>query len=218
MKNANRIDHTRLWVGFPEIYLLAIEQSLLYSNEDYIYSFEAENRSLKVDEINAFDETLIFLELQNYRQVLSFMNEFQSQNENAKFHVVTSIPSLRFLGIERDVFQNRHSLFSVNEFIAIISKKYNPRLEEVTFPNQISPTMSFFNDYKLTAKQIQVLRLMVSGFTNSEIAKRLVVSEKSVESSLKRMAIKMIGEEVDTSIYNPRILQLRKFAQILGII
>jgi DNA-binding NarL/FixJ family response regulator len=56
----------------------------------------------------------------------------------------------------------------------------------------------------LTQREQEVLRLMAQGFTNTGIAKRLFLSERTVESHVRRLLIKL--DIVDTEDGNRRVL------------
>jgi hypothetical protein len=50
------------------------------------------------------------------------------------------------------------------------------------------------------------------------MAKRLQLSEKGIESALSRLAFRLNAESPNTNTYNQRVLILRRYAQLIGII
>lgn len=68
---------------------------------------------------------------------------------------------------------------------------------------------------KLTRVQVETLRLMAQGLSNSEIAKRRFVTEKSVETSIARLA-KSMGLEADPS-RNQRVHMAMVYFRALGV-
>lgn len=66
----------------------------------------------------------------------------------------------------------------------------------------------------LTDNQIDLLRLVASGLTNSEIAKRRVVSERAVETALAR-TIHKLGI-VPRNGENPRSLAIQAYFSLIG--
>lgn len=67
----------------------------------------------------------------------------------------------------------------------------------------------------LTAKQVELLRLLALGYTNSEIAERLNVVPKTVEQRLT-LVFKSLGIDQLTGI-NPRSEAIRIFVQTAGL-
>ncbi len=67
----------------------------------------------------------------------------------------------------------------------------------------------------LSDSQLETLRLMAEGLSNSEIAKRRFVTEKSVETSISRLA-KAMGLKADPSI-NQRVHLAKVYFRALGI-
>ena len=66
----------------------------------------------------------------------------------------------------------------------------------------------------LTDLQVELLRMVAEGLTNSEIAKRRVVTERSVETALAR-----IGRRLDIDPQageNPRVLLTQAYFQLIG--
>ena len=68
---------------------------------------------------------------------------------------------------------------------------------------------------RLSDSQLETLRLMAEGLSNSEIAKRRFVTEKSVETSISRLA-KAMGLKSDPSI-NQRVHLAKVYFRALGI-
>ena len=70
----------------------------------------------------------------------------------------------------------------------------------------------------LNKRQITILKLVIKGFSNKAIAEEIFQSEKTVEAEISRVA-KVLG--INTKVaskQNPRIMFVRKYAQILNII
>lgn len=68
---------------------------------------------------------------------------------------------------------------------------------------------------KLTDTQVETLRLMAQGYSNAEIAKRRFVTEKSVETSIARLA-KTMGLVQDPTM-NQRVHMAKVYFRALGI-
>lgn len=65
---------------------------------------------------------------------------------------------------------------------------------------------------------MRLLLLIARGSTNSEIARELVLTEKGVESAIKRLAIKLDCARTGEKPQNLRILLGRRYAQLLGVL
>ncbi len=61
----------------------------------------------------------------------------------------------------------------------------------------------------LTEREHEVLRLMAQGLTNSGVAKRLVVSERTVEAHVRRLMLKLGLDETDDA--NRRVLAVLSY-------
>jgi hypothetical protein len=68
---------------------------------------------------------------------------------------------------------------------------------------------------KLTDTQLETLRLMAQGLSNAEISKRRFVTEKSVETSIARLA-KVMGLSNDPG-QNQRVHMARVYFRALGV-
>lgn len=86
----------------------------------------------------------------------------------------------------------------------ILSATHYP-LEPLGAPNQRA---------ELTNQQVEIVRLVASGFTNSEIAKQLGVSEKAVERTIARVLEKL--EIPKSTAFNPRVQLVQAFADLAG--
>jgi len=207
-----------MWVGFPEIYLLSIENSQLYSSDDFIFSVKEDLSSSSKDIFDGMSEYCLYLDVKNHKSIMLFLEKFQKFIETGKLYVVTPIPSLTLLGIKLEKFPIHATFFGIDEFALITSKRFNTRLETPEFPAQISPLESFFKARGLRDNHINLLLLLADGLTNAEMAKRLQLSEKGIESALSRLAIRLDAESPNTNTYNQRVLILRRYAQLIGII
>lgn len=66
----------------------------------------------------------------------------------------------------------------------------------------------------LTDTQIETMRLVAKGLTNTEIARQRVVTERAVEKSISRIA-QSLGHEADAT-RNPRALIVRAYYEMAG--
>jgi len=76
------------------------------------------------------------------------------------------------------------------------------------------PVIAVAGRVALTDLQVELLRMVADGLTNSEIAKRRVVSERSVETALSRV-MKALGIEPEPG-ENPRVLMAQAYYALAG--
>ena len=69
-------------------------------------------------------------------------------------------------------------------------------------------------EVELTDGQIETMRLVAQGLTNGEIARQRVVSERTVEKSIQRIA-QVLGSTGDSTT-NTRVLLVRAYFQLAG--
>jgi DNA-binding NarL/FixJ family response regulator len=55
----------------------------------------------------------------------------------------------------------------------------------------VTPTSRPEDDHDLTAREVEVLRLLAAGLTNKDIAERLVLSHRTVQAHLYRIFSKL---------------------------
>ena len=87
----------------------------------------------------------------------------------------------------------------------VISCILNPRLDAAPKTSLVS---------QLTSKQIETLKLVAMGLTNSEISSRRFITQKSVELTISRVA-KSLGIPNDGS-KNQRVLVAKAFFESIG--
>ena len=84
--------------------------------------------------------------------------------------------------------------------------------------HQIRAIDEFFDVHSLSTTQVKLLILIATGNTNAEIAREMVLTEKGVESAIKRLAIKLDCTREGEKPQNLRILLGRRYAQLLGVL
>jgi predicted DNA-binding protein YlxM (UPF0122 family) len=132
----------------------------------------------------------------------------------AKQLLVINVPSLGFLGLTSKKFPDDIHFVFLKNFVELM--KSNETLHsffELFGPNQ--ELDEFFHQTLLTKTQIRLLILVAKGSTNSEIARKMVLSEKGIESAIKRLAVKLDCYRMSRSEQNLRILLVRRYNQML---
>jgi len=148
----------------------------------------------------------------NFEELAKVMRSQTSQNPIAQHLVVTSVPSLALLGLTQKNFPQKTIFLTLNELFLIMKSGV---------PNgfhQIRPVHEFFEVKPLSSTQVKLLLLIATGNTNAEIAREMVLTEKGVESAIKRLAIKLDCTREGEKPQNLRILLGRRYAQLLGVL
>lgn len=128
--------------------------------------------------------------------------------------LLTQHPDLRTAGFDEDDlptgcgFLRKDEVKSTNDIIKAITSLVNAK-EEVRQDEDKSRPLA-----KLTNKQIEVLRMVAQGYTNTEIARRRQTSVRAVERMLTTIFITLeINHLADI---NPRVEAARLFIEVAG--
>jgi len=148
----------------------------------------------------------------NFEELTKLIRSQASQNPLAQHIVVTSVPSLALLGLSQKNFPQKTVFLTLDDLFAMM-KSGAPR----GF-HQIRTVDDFFAVKPLSSTQVNLLLLIATGNTNAEIAREMVLTEKGVESAIKRLAIKLDCAREGEKPQNLRILLGRRYAQLLGVL
>ena len=148
----------------------------------------------------------------NFEELTKLIRSQASQNPIAHHIVVTSIPSLALLGLSQRNFPHK-TVFLTLDDLFVMMKSGAPH----GF-HQIRAVDEFFEVRPLSSTQVNLLLLIATGNTNAEIAREMVLTEKGVESAIKRLAIKLDCTREGEKPQNLRILLGRRYAQLLGVL
>lgn len=100
--------------------------------------------------------------------------------------------------------------------IEILNKAIAQAIDHKKWSGTLSPLPQPISSVaKLTDTQLETLRLMAQGLSNAEISKRRFVTEKSVETSIARLA-KAMGLKQDPG-QNQRVHMARVYFRALGV-
>jgi two-component system nitrate/nitrite response regulator NarL len=119
-----------------------------------------------------------------------------------------NLPELPF----GSVYLNKRKVSEINVLMDAIKTAVDHKSWRSSGPGVAKSTNSISS---LSNSQLETLRLMAQGMSNSEIAKRRFVTEKSVETSISRLA-KSMGLKSDPSI-NQRVHLAKVYFRALGI-
>jgi hypothetical protein len=135
------------------------------------------------------------------------------KEEEVSFGVYTDTSSLIFLWFERDDFSQDIRFYYKNEKIAD-NLKILLNAKSFSAKNACDPWF----DFALSSRQIKVFKFVIQGSSNKAIAEEIFQSEKTVEAEISKIAKKLKIETKASTKENPRVMFVRKYAQILKVI
>ena len=135
------------------------------------------------------------------------------KEEEISFGGCTDSSSLIFLWFERDDFSQNTKFYYKNEKIVDTFKS----LLNVKSFSAKSACDPWF-DFALSARQIKIFKFVIQGSSNKAIAEEIFQSEKTVEAEISKIAKKLKIETKASSKENPRVMFVRKYAQIHKVI
>ncbi|CAN2181764.1 Transcription regulator LuxR, C-terminal [Candidatus Nanopelagicaceae bacterium] len=152
----------------------------------------------------------------NFRKVIASVKSAKNK-ENISV-VVTDIPNLSLLGLSVEDFSENTLFLTLEQFTdALVGNSANASLVEEAI-RETSRKESFFNDSSLTKSQLDLLIHISNGHTNVEISRLMFLTEKGVESAIKRLALKLGCNGAYQKQQNLRILLGRRYAELLGVL
>lgn len=113
---------------------------------------------------------------------------------------------------ERSAFISKQSVSSTQVLLSAVDNALNQQHSLTTISLDDRDGHSLVD--KLTDQNIQILRLIADGQTNSEIASTLFINERAVEKSIARM-IKSLGLRAEPG-KNQRVALVRLFMRLTG--
>lgn len=152
----------------------------------------------------------------NFRKVIASI--LNVKNKESISVVVTDIPNLSLLGLSSDSFSENTLFLTLDQFTdALVGDSSNSSLVEDAI-RETSRKESFFNDSSLTKSQLDLLIHISNGHTNVEISRLMFLTEKGVESAIKRLSLKLGCNGAYQKQQNLRILLGRRYAELLGVL
>lgn len=161
---------------------------------------EASNMLMAENLFRSLQPDIVLIDLQfSGEEAVALLQRFRRNDENLGIVIITSCPDLRLFGLleknipkgskiilKRSVSDLSIVTFALSE--AIDSAADGSAMKWISIHSAIhaSSFITILND--LTDIQIETLRLVAQGLSNSEIAKVRFVSEKSVEQIVARIA------------------------------
>ena len=118
---------------------------------------------------------------------LAAAEKIKTQNRQVKIIIVTSMPECSYverakqIGVEGFWYKD----FSVEPILTLVQRVLNG---ERVYPDEVPEvSLGLATSGELTARELEILREMTGGFTNTEIAEKLGISEKRVRNHVANM-------------------------------
>ncbi|MEY4290370.1 MAG: hypothetical protein RL130_312 [Actinomycetota bacterium] len=191
------------FIGFDDLHQLAIKKS--YEASAYAES----STSVAHTYVHA-------LTTSNFRSVIREVSS--SQTSSARHVVVSTVDNLALLGVTEEKFNSEVVFLTLQEFAEILGEDIRSDSMYEKLLTQKTSRSDFFQQTLLTPPQLQLLIHIATGHTNTDIGKLMFLTEKGVESAIKRLSLKLDCEYSSEKPQNLRIILGRKYAQMLGVL
>ena len=136
---------------------------------------------------HGLDLVLMDVVTKNGASGLAAAEKIKAQNRKVKIIIVTSMPECSYverakkIGVEGFWYKD----FSVEPILTLVQRVLNG---ERVYPDEVPEvSLGLATSGELTARELEILREMTGGFTNTEIAEKLGISEKRVRNHVANM-------------------------------
>ena len=136
---------------------------------------------------HGIDLVLMDVVTKNGASGLAAAEKIKTQNRKVKIIIVTSMPECSYverakkIGVEGFWYKD----FSVEPILTLVQRVLNG---ERVYPDEVPEvSLGLATSGELTARELEILREMTGGFTNTEIAEKLGISEKRVRNHVANM-------------------------------
>ena len=136
---------------------------------------------------HGIDLVLMDVVTKNGASGLAAAEKRKAQNRKVKIIIVTSMPECSYverakkIGVEGFWYKD----FSVEPILTLVQRVLNG---ERVYPDEVPEvSLGLATSGELTARELEILREMTGGFTNTEIAEKLGISEKRVRNHVANM-------------------------------
>jgi DNA-binding NarL/FixJ family response regulator len=119
---------------------------------------------------------------------------------------------LALLGLSQRNFPHKTAFLTLDDLLVVMKSGAPHGFHQIRTGDE------FFEVKPFSSTQVKLLLLISTGNTNAEIAREMVLTEKGVESAIKRLAIKLDCTREGEKPQNLRILLGRRYAQLLGVL
>lgn len=191
---------------------ITLAASLKASGIVDVYSASGVAEAVELATIHVPTTALIDLHLGPGPTGLDLARQLRSMNSRIGIVILTSYDDPRLLGENPD-FIPSGTLYLRKSDISDISA-VTTALQQSPGNHRLASTNKTAS-LKLTQTQLEILKLIAEGHSNSEIARRRGVSEKAIEATISRLAAKLDVEKDSAS--NQRVHIARVYFRALGL-
>lgn len=191
---------------------ITLTASLKSSGITQVYSARNVSEAVELATTHMPSTALIDLHLGAGPTGLDLARQLRSMNSKIGIVILTSYDDPRLLGENPD-FIPSGTIYLRKTDITDISAVTQALLHSPG-NNRLAATNKSAS-LKLTQTQLEILKLIAEGHSNSEIARRRGVSEKAIEATISRLAAKLDLEKDSAS--NQRVHIARVYFRALGL-
>lgn len=193
---------------------ITLVSSLKSAGVENVYSAGNSPEAIALAEKHLPTAALIDLHLGAGPTGLDLARQLRSQNPRIGIVILTSYDDPRLLGENPDFIPSGTRYLVKRDItdISLVTEALRSSPTSTKLLNRV-PKDAFSG--QLSQTQLEILRLVAEGYSNSEIAKRRGVSEKAVEGTITRLATRLSLEK-DTAL-NQRVHIARVYFRAMGL-
>ena len=203
-------------LGFDSIHSAGLI-SLISSKDTTLHIESFSQNELPSFSLSLGDQSQViaYIAKHNFKEIVHALSLLTSEQRPPL--IVTNLHSLALLGLNQSDFPTGSRFLRGADLVEGITQWDHTNSQECDSVS-IADGSDLFSRLGLSGDQLRLFIRIVQGDTNAEIAKVLVLSEKGVESAIKRLAIKVDCVRTAPEQQNLRVLLGRRYAQLLGIL
>ncbi len=157
----------------------------------------------------------LFENIEEYVLVLDYNKKIILANSNAKKVISSDIENMdlmKFISRDVEITGNMDRLFkgSINNFtsnmiwinddksglaiharFSIVRDRYNDRIGVLFIGREMKGVREFSSEYKITGRELDVIRSITTGLSNRQAAERLNITEKTIETHMQHIYAKL---------------------------
>lgn len=191
---------------------ITLTASLKASGIDTVYSAGSVTEAVELAKARIPSTALIDLHLGPGPTGLDLARQLRAMNSRIGIVILTSYDDPRLLGENPDFIPSGTAYLRKSDITDISS--VTRALHHAPGNHRLASTNKSAS-LKLTQTQLEILKLIAEGHSNSEIARRRGVSEKAIEATISRLATKLDLEKDSAS--NQRVHIARVYFRALGL-
>lgn len=193
---------------------ITLSSSLKSSGMGSVYTASSAGEAVEIAEKYLPSAALIDLHLGHGPNGLDLARKLRALNPRIGIVILTSFDDPRLLG-ENPSFIPAGTVYLRKKDVSDISVVTKALGSAPHSSKLLDRDQQVIIGTKLSETQMSILKLVAEGHSNAEIARRRGVSEKAIEGSIRRLALKLSLEQ-DSAI-NQRVHIARVYFRALGV-